>query len=106
MDRRARAAFVFPAPGADVTPPTASTESSEFNAPVKSTETFLRIEKGSPDECELAALTSVLLARAAALTDLTEDDTDRIARRTAGWRRLERRSGPSTPRSWRDDTPH
>lgn len=74
--------------------------------PSPSTETFLRIEKGSPDACELAALTSVLLARAAALSDPAEDDTDQPARRTAGWRRLERRTGPSTPRSWRDDTPH
>jgi hypothetical protein len=90
-------------PSTESTAPIAPTEST---APVQSTETFLRIEKGSPDECELAALTSVLLARAAALTDLTANDTDRIARRTAGWRRLERRHGPSTPRSWRDDTPH
>jgi hypothetical protein len=66
------------------------------------TETFLRIEKGNPDACELAAITAVLLARAAALAD-PDEEVEENGRRTAGWRRLERRSGPSTPRSWRDD---
>ncbi|WP_020141397.1 acyl-CoA carboxylase subunit epsilon [Streptomyces sp. 351MFTsu5.1] len=73
--------------------------------PSSPTETFLRIERGSPDACELAALTSVLLARAAALSECAADDPDNAVRRTAGWRRLERRTGPSTPRSWRDDSP-
>lgn len=65
-------------------------------------ETLLRIEKGNPDACELAALTSVLLARAAACAE-SDDDVQQAGRPTAGWRRLERRSGPGTPRSWRDD---
>ncbi|WP_367322409.1 acyl-CoA carboxylase subunit epsilon [Streptomyces sp. HUAS ZL42] len=70
--------------------------------PSTTTETFLRIEKGNPDACELAALTSVLLARAAVPAD-PDEEGEQTDRRTAGWRRLERRSGPSTPRSWRDD---
>jgi hypothetical protein len=84
---------------------TESTDTGDIAAAVATagpTETFLRVEKGNPDACELAALTAVLLARAAALGGAGED-AERTCRRTAGWRRLERRSGPSTPRSWRDD---
>ncbi|MEV5975235.1 acyl-CoA carboxylase epsilon subunit [Streptomyces sp. NPDC051921] len=71
-------------------------------------DTFLRIEKGSPDATELAALTAVLLARTAALTGQDADadpgeGTDPRGRRTARWRRLERRTRTGTPRSWRDD---
>ncbi|MDI3390363.1 acyl-CoA carboxylase subunit epsilon [Streptomyces sp. B-S-A8] len=65
-------------------------------------ETFLRIERGTPDACELAALTAVLLSRVTALTDAGED-TEEDCPRTARWRRLERRNVPSTPRSWRTD---
>ncbi|MFE5301566.1 acyl-CoA carboxylase epsilon subunit [Streptomyces sp. NPDC056632] len=74
-------------------------------------DTFLRIEKGSPDATELAALTAVLLARTAALSGAgAEADAepgegaDPRSRRTARWRRLERRTRTGTPRSWRDDT--
>ncbi|MFH8937571.1 acyl-CoA carboxylase subunit epsilon [Streptomyces griseosporeus] len=77
--------------------------SADHTAVPASAETFLRIEKGSPDATELAALTSVLLARAAVLANAGEE-TEQTPRRTAGWRRLERRSRAGTPRSWRDDT--
>lgn len=67
-------------------------------------ETFLRIENGAPDADELAALTAVLLARAAALADDTGTGTDEV-RAVARWRRLERSSGHRTPRSWRSAAP-
>ncbi|MER7519405.1 acyl-CoA carboxylase epsilon subunit [Streptomyces sp. NPDC126499] len=75
--------------------------------PANPASTFLRIEKGSPDAAELAALTAVLLARTAALAETppAADETAEHApvRRTARWRRLERRTRTGTPRSWRDD---
>ncbi|MFF5977086.1 acyl-CoA carboxylase epsilon subunit [Streptomyces sp. NPDC012769] len=75
--------------------------------PTNAAETFLRIEKGNPDPTELAALTAVLLARTAALADAAPDAAEAPehapVRRTARWRRLERRTRTGTPRSWRDD---
>ncbi|MFD8820489.1 acyl-CoA carboxylase epsilon subunit [Streptomyces sp. NPDC059627] len=67
--------------------------------------TVLRIEKGSPDATELAALTAVLLARAAAAGSTEQDhaESPESGRRTARWQRLERRTRAGTPRSWRDD---
>ncbi|MFE3074261.1 acyl-CoA carboxylase subunit epsilon [Streptomyces sp. NPDC059247] len=61
---------------------------------------LLRVEKGQADPEELAAITAVLLARAAARTDETpaEGHRDRTA---AGWRRLEREHGFRAPHSWR-----
>ncbi|MFF5448433.1 acyl-CoA carboxylase subunit epsilon [Streptomyces sp. NPDC012888] len=57
---------------------------------------LLRVEKGNAEPEELAAITAILLARAAS--------TPRIpaARRrsTAGWRRLERTPGFRAPHSW------
>ncbi|MFF1511176.1 acyl-CoA carboxylase subunit epsilon [Streptomyces sp. NPDC058326] len=58
---------------------------------------LLRVEKGHADPEELAAITAVLLARAAA----TPEQTDHQARTTAGWRRLEREHGFRAPHSWR-----
>ncbi|MFE2266935.1 acyl-CoA carboxylase subunit epsilon [Streptomyces griseosporeus] len=75
---------------------------ADHTAVPASAETFLRIEKGSPDAAELAALTSVLLARAAALA-VAGEEPEETPRRVAGWRRLERRTRAGTPRSWRDD---
>ncbi|WND34675.1 acyl-CoA carboxylase epsilon subunit [Streptomyces sp. BB1-1-1] len=65
---------------------------------------LLRIEKGNPDEAELAALTAVLLARAGVLPG-RDEEAKQADRRTACWRRLERRTRPGTPRSWRDTAP-
>ncbi|MFD3536296.1 acyl-CoA carboxylase subunit epsilon [Streptomyces sp. NPDC058664] len=58
---------------------------------------LLRVEKGHADPEELAAITAVLLARAAA----TPEPADHRGRTTAGWRRLEREHGFRAPHSWR-----
>jgi hypothetical protein len=62
------------------------------------TVSLVRVEKGHADPEELAALTAILLARAAA-GDGSADE-DRPARSTAGWRRLERTPGFRAPHSW------
>ncbi|WP_393061032.1 acyl-CoA carboxylase subunit epsilon [Streptomyces sp. LN549] len=61
------------------------------------TESVLRVEKGLADPEELAAITAVLLARAAAQP---ADAPVRHRRDTAGWRRLERTPGFRAPHSW------
>ncbi|MFE0705392.1 acyl-CoA carboxylase subunit epsilon [Streptomyces sp. NPDC058872] len=58
---------------------------------------LLRVEKGQADPEELAAITAVLLARAAA----QPAEPAPHGRSTAGWRRLERQSGFRAPHSWR-----
>ncbi|MFF8716020.1 acyl-CoA carboxylase subunit epsilon [Streptomyces sp. NPDC015184] len=60
-------------------------------------ESVLRVEKGLADPEELAAITAVLLARAAAQP--TAAPVHR-GRSTAGWRRLERTPGFRAPHSW------
>ncbi|MFE0642127.1 acyl-CoA carboxylase subunit epsilon [Streptomyces sp. NPDC058877] len=62
------------------------------------TNNLLRVEKGQADPEELAAITAVLLARAAAQP---EPAAAHHGRSTAGWRRLERQSGFRAPHSWR-----
>ncbi|MEV6106585.1 acyl-CoA carboxylase epsilon subunit [Streptomyces sp. NPDC051940] len=62
-----------------------------------STENLVRVEKGSASEEELAALTAVLLARAAAQPAAVP--TARHAG-SARWRRLERTPGFRAPHSW------
>ncbi|MET9933791.1 MULTISPECIES: acyl-CoA carboxylase subunit epsilon [unclassified Streptomyces] len=59
---------------------------------------LLRVEKGHADPEELAAITAVLLARAAARPAA---DTAHRGRTAAGWRRLEREHGFRAPHSWR-----
>ncbi|MFI8105127.1 acyl-CoA carboxylase subunit epsilon [Streptomyces sp. NPDC086023] len=61
-----------------------------------STDTLLRVEKGHAEPEELAAITAILLARAAA----TPEAPAGAARSTAGWRRLERTPGFRAPHSW------
>ncbi|MGW6566859.1 acyl-CoA carboxylase subunit epsilon [Streptomyces sp. NPDC054975] len=61
------------------------------------TDNLLRVEKGHADPEELAAITAVLLARAASQP---ADGTTVSARSTAGWRRLERQSGFRPSHSW------
>ncbi|MEU2433321.1 MULTISPECIES: acyl-CoA carboxylase subunit epsilon [Streptomyces] len=61
-----------------------------------SAESLLRVEKGHADAEELAAITAVLLARAAAHPAAPAGR----GRSTAGWRRLERQSGFRAPHSW------
>lgn len=61
------------------------------------TESVLRVEKGLADPEELAAITAVLLARAASRP---ADAPAHLGRNTAGWRRLERTPGFRAPHSW------
>ncbi|MEV7281051.1 acyl-CoA carboxylase subunit epsilon [Streptomyces sp. NPDC093111] len=63
------------------------------------TANLLRVEKGHAEPEELAAITAVLLARAAAQPD--EHTATAHGRSTAGWRRLERENGFRAPHSWR-----
>ncbi|MFE9927614.1 acyl-CoA carboxylase subunit epsilon [Streptomyces sp. NPDC005533] len=60
------------------------------------TDTLLRVEKGNAAPEELAAITAILLARAAAAPAETAVRTPR----QAGWRRLERTPGFRAPHSW------
>ncbi|MFC5721203.1 acyl-CoA carboxylase subunit epsilon [Streptomyces gamaensis] len=60
--------------------------------------TFVRVEKGTADAEELAAVTAVLLARAAAGS--AHAAPARPRRTTAAWRRLERTPGFRAPHSW------
>ncbi|WP_406497754.1 acyl-CoA carboxylase subunit epsilon [Streptomyces sp. NBC_00846] len=61
------------------------------------TESVLRVEKGLADAEELAAITAVLLARAAAQPAAPAAHRGHS---TAGWRRLERTPGFRAPHSW------
>ena len=56
----------------------------------------IRVEKGHAEPEEVAAITAVLLARAAAQPT---PQTHR-GRPRAGWRRLEREGGFRAPHSW------
>ncbi|MEU1043285.1 acyl-CoA carboxylase subunit epsilon [Streptomyces sp. NPDC005551] len=58
----------------------------------------IRVEKGHAEPEEVAALTAILLARAA--TAPTAAPLHR-GRGRAGWRRLEREPGFRAPHSWR-----
>ncbi|MFJ6794161.1 acyl-CoA carboxylase subunit epsilon [Streptomyces sp. NPDC091268] len=60
-----------------------------------STDMLLRVEKGNAEPEELAAITAILLARAA-----TAPETATAPRSQAGWRRLERTPGFRAPHSW------
>lgn len=63
------------------------------------TDSLVRVEKGHADPEELAALTALLLARAAA-GGAGEAAHTAPVRSTAGWRRLERTPGFRAPHSW------
>ncbi|WEO95092.1 acyl-CoA carboxylase subunit epsilon [Streptomyces sp. FXJ1.172] len=58
----------------------------------------IRVEKGHAEPEEVAAITAVLLARAAART--APDAQTHRGRARAGWRRLEREGGFRAPHSW------
>ncbi|MEU1185466.1 acyl-CoA carboxylase subunit epsilon [Streptomyces sp. NPDC005820] len=60
---------------------------------------LFRVERGSVTPEELAALSTVLLARVAAADSAAQDAPSRPAR--AGWRRPERAVGFDGPRTWR-----
>ncbi|MFJ2717319.1 acyl-CoA carboxylase subunit epsilon [Streptomyces sp. NPDC091412] len=58
----------------------------------------IRVEKGHAEPEEVAAITAILLARAAARpADTTPAHRGRAK---AGWRRLERENGFRAPHSW------
>ncbi|MCB5166667.1 acyl-CoA carboxylase subunit epsilon [Streptomyces bambusae] len=57
---------------------------------------LLRVEKGHAEPEELAAITAILLARAAGGPAVPAPRR----RSTAGWRRLERTPGFRAPHSW------
>ena len=62
---------------------------------------LVRVDKGSLDHEELAALTAVLHSRATLAVHAPTAHTPRHhARSTAGWHRLERSSGYAGPRTW------
>ncbi|MFF3616337.1 acyl-CoA carboxylase subunit epsilon [Streptomyces sp. NPDC002580] len=59
----------------------------------------IRVEKGHAEPEEVAAITAILLARAASAP--TDAAPAHRAHRKAGWRRLEREPGFRAPHSWR-----
>ncbi len=62
---------------------------------------LVRVEKGQANEEELAAVTALLLARAAATARHSTIPAPREAGRSkAGWRRLARARGFRAPHSW------
>ncbi|MFE2477658.1 acyl-CoA carboxylase epsilon subunit [Streptomyces sp. NPDC059389] len=61
------------------------------------TDTLLRVEKGNAAPEELAAITAILLARAASAP---EGPTVHRIGSQARWRRLERTPGFRAPHSW------
>ncbi|MBT2392928.1 acyl-CoA carboxylase subunit epsilon, partial [Streptomyces lunaelactis] len=68
-----------------------------MTTPAELSASLLRVEKGHADPEELAAITAVLLARAAAQS---ENGPARRGCSAAGWRRLERQRGFRTAHSW------
>ncbi|AKG45731.1 hypothetical protein SXIM_43470 [Streptomyces xiamenensis] len=70
--------------------------------PQMSTETdtkLVRVEKGAASDEELAAVTALLIARAAQSPSAGAGHAAG-GRSTAGWRRLERTPGFRAPHSW------
>jgi hypothetical protein len=61
---------------------------------------LVRVEKGEASEEELAAVTALLLARAAVATRHAQIPSSRAGSGKAGWRRLERARGFRAPHSW------
>ncbi|MEV5438090.1 acyl-CoA carboxylase epsilon subunit [Streptomyces sp. NPDC052682] len=61
----------------------------------------IRVEKGHAEPEEVAAITALLLARAAARPTDTTTPAAHRRRARAGWRRLEREPGFRAPHSWR-----
>ncbi|MDK1476105.1 acyl-CoA carboxylase epsilon subunit [Streptomyces sp. 549] len=63
------------------------------------TTNLVRVEKGEASDEEVAAVTALLLARAASAQH-GAGPAGRPRRSTAGWRRLERTPGFRAPHSW------
>ncbi|WP_078875213.1 acyl-CoA carboxylase epsilon subunit [Streptomyces sp. NRRL F-5053] len=79
--------------------PASTGASSTGSAPQPAEVNLVRVEKGRANEEELAAVTALLLARAAATTRRTQTSV-RTRPAKAGWRRLERQHGFRAPHSW------
>lgn len=62
-------------------------------------DSLVRVEKGHADPEEVAALTALLLARAAVGEAGAAAESGKV-RSTANWRRLERTPGFRAPHSW------
>lgn len=69
-------------------------------SPSPSADGVLRVEKGYAEPEEVAALTAILLARAAAGGSPAAGHSVRGGAAKAGWRRLERQHGFRAPHSW------
>ncbi|GAA1371357.1 acyl-CoA carboxylase subunit epsilon [Streptomyces beijiangensis] len=67
-----------------------------MSTPVTPDSSLLRVEKGNAGPEELAAITAILLARAASRHEALSHNPHS----TAGWRRLERTPGFRAPHSW------
>jgi len=67
------------------------------NNPATAATGLVRVEKGHASEEELAAVTALLMARAAHARHAPARHPHRT---TAGWRRLERTLGYRPPHSW------
>lgn len=70
----------------------------ESSVRVTDAASFVRVERGTASHEELAAVTAILLARAAHGQGTAPSGP--AARSTAGWRRLERTPGFRAPHSW------
>ena len=68
-----------------------------MSTPVTVDSSLLRVEKGNAGPEELAAITAILLARAASHREAAPSHNPHS---TAGWRRLERTPGFRAPHSW------
>ncbi|WP_369172138.1 acyl-CoA carboxylase subunit epsilon [Streptomyces sp. R28] len=70
-----------------------------MSAPAGAAAAELRVERGQASAEEIAALTAVLLARAATQPDSA---AAHCPDSPAGWRRLERTPGFRAPHSWQE----
>ncbi|GGK26438.1 hypothetical protein GCM10011583_68010 [Streptomyces camponoticapitis] len=68
------------------------------------TEHVVRVEKGNPDDEELAAVIAVVLA-CAATADGDQDESDESPGAAFNWRPTERESAYRGPRAWRHIPP-
>ncbi|MGW1894261.1 acyl-CoA carboxylase subunit epsilon [Streptomyces sp. NPDC002004] len=77
--------------------PAGTTPAQPASQPSSTSGDFLRVEKGHAEPEELAAITAILLARAAARP---AEVATTGGHSKAGWRRLERTPGFRAPHSW------
>jgi hypothetical protein len=73
----------------------------ESNVTTTDIQRLVRVEKGQAEPEELAAVTALLLARAASRPEEGRPAGHGARRSKAGWRRLERTGTFHAPHSWR-----